>query len=135
MIAALSRFRVSGLLTAAGLMLAACVPANAAELILYTRKGCAYCVLWEREIGQIYPRTEEAARAPLRRVRTDQPQASDPVLTPAVTVTPTFVLMDQGREIGRFSGYTGDLTFWSMLEMLMRRLPPQPQPARHVVAE
>lgn len=97
-------------------------PAVAAELLLYTRKGCAYCVLWEREIGPIYPRTDEARTAPLRRIQTDQPQADDPQLDPPVTVTPTFVLMDGPREIGRFSGYTNDLTFWSMLGVLLQRI-------------
>jgi len=110
------------------------LPASAAELLLFTRKGCAYCVLWEREIGGIYPKTDEARAAPLRRIHTDKPQASDPRLEPPVSVTPTFVLMDGTREIGRFSGYTNDLTFWSMLSVLLQRMEgadrgPAPQPA------
>lgn len=100
----------------------AAAPAMAAELVLFTRKGCPYCVLWERQIGSIYPRTEESAIAPLRRVQTDRPAPTDPRLDPPVTVTPTFVLLDGDREVGRFSGYTDDLTFWSMLTVLIKRL-------------
>lgn len=124
-------FRWASFRTLAGAALGLCLslPVSAAELLLYTRKGCAYCVLWEREIGGIYPKTPEAQTAPLRRVHLDKPRASDPVLSPAVTVTPTFVLMDGTVEIGRFSGYTNDLTFWSMLEVLMQRAPERPRPA------
>ena len=131
--AAFKRFVAALILIITG-SVAGVAPASAAELLLYTRKGCAYCVLWEREIGGLYPKTDEARTAPLRRVQTDRPQPGDPRLDPPVSVTPTFVLMDGAREIGRFSGYTNDLTFWSMLTVLLQRMaeaerPPAASPA------
>jgi len=98
------------------------ISAKAAELLLYTRKSCAYCQLWERQIGPIYPKTAEAALAPLRRIDLDRADGGGPALDPPVAITPTFVLMDGPREIGRFSGYTNDLTFWSMLGVLLQRM-------------
>ena len=37
-------------------------------------------------------------------------------------LTPLFVLVDKGREIGRIRGYPGEDSFWSLLSVLMRKL-------------
>ncbi len=39
--------------------------------------------------------------------------------------TPTFVLFDDGREIGRIEGYPGEDFFWGLLQNLV----PEPKPA------
>src|SRR3546814_8272543 len=48
-------------------------PAAAAELIMLERPGCAWCLRWDREIAQIYPKTAEGHQAPLRQVDVTQP--------------------------------------------------------------
>lgn len=101
---------------------------HAAELLMFTRKHCPYCVLWERQVGPIYPRTDEARIAPLRRIDLDNPAVEAPSLSPGVTITPTFVLMQDGREVARFSGYSDDLSFWSMLGTSLGRLAAHPGP-------
>ena len=37
--------------------------------------------------------------------------------------TPTFVLVEDGKEIGRIEGYPGEDFFWPMLGALLDRLP------------
>jgi hypothetical protein len=37
-------------------------------------------------------------------------------------LTPLFVLVDQGREIGRIRGYPGEDHFWGLLGVLMKKL-------------
>ena len=37
-------------------------------------------------------------------------------------LTPLFVLVDKGREIGRIRGYGGREMFWTQLYMLMQKL-------------
>jgi len=73
--------------------------------------------------------------APLRKVRTDRPLPDDIRFDPPIRVTPTFVLMNQGREVGRFAGYLDDATFWGLLNILLRRMddsdPPAPLKTRH----
>lgn len=116
--------------TAAGFLLAAMsFSATAAELLMFTRADCAFCRKWEREIGPVYPRTAESRVAPLRRIRTDQPLPPDIRFNPPVSVTPTFILMDGEREIGRFAGYSDDGTFWGLLTILLRRFDDQDVPA------
>ena len=81
------------------------------------------CAAWTREIGPIYPKTDVGPRAPLRMVdiKRDRPNIS---LKTPVIYTPTFVLAEQGREVGRIEGYAGDQFFWGQLENLMQQLPP-----------
>ena len=41
------------------------------------------------------------------------------VLVSPIRFTPTFVLVDDGREIGRIEGYPGEDFFWGLLERLL----------------
>jgi thioredoxin-related protein len=36
-----------------------------------------------------------------------------------VNFTPTFILMDDGQELGRIEGYPGENFFWAVLEKLL----------------
>ena len=100
---------------------------NAAELVMFRRDGCPWCAKWDREIGPIYPKTEFNRRAPLRLVNLDRDPA--PTITYApIRYTPTFVLIEDGKEIGRIEGYPGDEFFWVRLENLLERLPPPQAP-------
>lgn len=99
--------------------------AVAAELVMFERLGCVWCLRWEREIGPIYPRTDEGRIAPLRHVSLDRGPPTGMNLAEPVFYTPTFVLMEDGREIGRITGYIGDDAFWGLLSGLVGKLPPK----------
>lgn len=99
-------------------------PAAAAELVMFVEVGCSWCQRWDREVGEAYPRSEEGKRAPLRRLHISAARTSGLSLAGAVTVTPTFVLVEKGAEVGRITGYPGADFFWGMLGDLMRRLEP-----------
>ena len=91
---------------------------RAAELLMVERHGCHWCDRWNAEIGPIYPKTDESLRAPLRRTQIhDLPEDVDFVSRPVFT--PTFVLIDAGRELGRIEGYAGDEFFWFVLGQLL----------------
>ena len=123
MIAAV-RSALAALALAAAMLLPA-AGAQAAELLMFERKGCPYCARWLADVGPIYPRTDIAKRAPLRRVDLDVERPPEGVKTP-VRFTPTFVLMDEGREVGRIVGFIDDATFWGLLANLMARLEEAP---------
>ena len=55
---------------------------------------------WERDVGSLYDKTAKKV-LPLRRVDVDRQSASGVTLQSPVRYTPTFVVVDQGREIGR----------------------------------
>ena len=108
-------------------------PAAAAELIMFEAAGCPYCARWNREIAPIYPKTDEGRRAPLRRVDIAGPRPGDLARIPNIVYTPTFVLLENGKEIGRIVGYGGDEIFWSLLSELFAKLDrdqrPRPAPS------
>lgn len=94
----------------------------AAELVMFESAGCIWCATWNREVGVIYDKTAEARIAPLRRVDIDGPRPADLVGVGAIIYTPTFVLIDEGREIGRILGYPGEANFWGLLGVELKKL-------------
>jgi hypothetical protein len=110
------------LLCAAVFGVLALARAQAAELVMFEQKGCPWCAVFDREIATIYPKTPEGARAPLRRVDIAKPLPHDLAFVTVERMTPVFVLVDAGREIGRIRGYPGEDHFWGLLGELMARL-------------
>jgi thioredoxin-related protein len=97
--------------------------ASAAELIMYDKPGCVWCARWERDIGRRYASSELGRYAPLRRVDIHDQRRSGVALAEPVIYTPTFVLSEDGEEIGRITGYQGEDGFWGDLEELLRSDP------------
>ena len=93
--------------------------ADAFELVMFRRVGCPWCAAWDREIGPIYAKTEMGQRTPVRHVDLDRDAGMTLKLTSPVRFTPTFVLIDGDREIGRIEGYPGEDFFWGRLERLL----------------
>ena len=94
--------------------------AEALELVMVERQGCSYCVAWKETIGPAYPNTEMGQFAPLRMVDIKDTLGDDIQFEGRILFTPTFVLVSEGREIGRIEGHPGDHFFWGMLEQLLR---------------
>ncbi len=98
-------------------------PLLAAELIMLEQQGCVWCQKWHAEIGPGYPNSSEGKRAPLRLVDINKPIPEDLVEIRIERFTPTFILVEDGRELGRIRGYPGDEFFWFLLgEMLDQSL-------------
>jgi len=94
----------------------------AAELVMFGQAGCTWCEAFDREIGVTYNKTEDGLRAPLRRVDITAPLPPELSFIQVERLTPLFVLIDQGHEIGRIRGYGGRESFWTQLFMLMQKL-------------
>lgn len=97
-------------------------PAVAAELVMFGSPHCPWCEAWEGEVGAIYPKTAEGRLAPLRRVDIDRPRPPELAEIDPVVFTPTFVLLVEGREVGRILGYPGEAHFWGLLGALLRQV-------------
>lgn len=110
------------------LLLAALVAAGSAlpaaaelSLVMVEQQGCPWCARWNREIAPIYPKTDEGKAAPLRRLDIHAPVPDDLSLDSDPRLTPTFILVDDGTEVGRIEGYPGEDFFWPMLARLIDR--------------
>ena len=96
--------------------------ARGAELVMFEQKGCVWCQKFDREIAPAYDKTTEGKRAPLHRLDISQPVPANLGFIRRERFTPVFVLIDEGREIGRIRGYPGDTFFWGLLANLIERL-------------
>lgn len=102
--------------------------ALAAELVMFEHPACPHCRRWHAEIGPSYHATDEGRIAPLRRVHINDQSKAGISLESPVTFTPTFVLVEDGREVGRIVGYPGNDFFYGFLANLLERLPKDRQP-------
>jgi len=95
---------------------------HASELVMFEQGGCVWCARWNRAVAPVYDKTAEAKTLPLRRVDIDRQSSAGITLTAPVIYTPTFVVVDNGREIGRITGYINDEAFWGLLDALAAKL-------------
>lgn len=93
------------------------------ELAMFEQAGCAYCIMWDNEIGPIYPKTTEGAVAPLRKFQLRETLPPEVELKSKPQFTPTFVLLRDGVEIGRLEGYPGEDFFWGLIGKMLKEQP------------
>jgi hypothetical protein len=94
--------------------------AQALELVMFERTGCPWCLRWDKEVAPGYSASPEGLIAPLRRVSLDRGSPNGLTLTPPVFYTPTFVLVNDGKEVGRITGYIDNATFWGLVTRLIQ---------------
>ncbi len=93
------------------------------RLLMVEQDGCFYCAKWNAEIGGIYHKTSQGRIAPLQRTDLHKPLPAGITLEQPAVYTPTFVLLNDGTEIGRIEGYPGDDFFWFLVDKLIVKLP------------
>lgn len=100
--------------------LAALVPLSASAetiLLMAEEDGCYWCAKWTEEIAHIYPKTAEGKTAPLQRYDLHD-ETPDVTFDRSVHFTPTFILVNDGAEVGRIEGYPGEDFFWGLLSIM-----------------
>jgi thiol-disulfide isomerase/thioredoxin len=91
------------------------LPETQKQLVFITSDYCPFCQAWERQVGRLYDKTPYARQARLIRVDIDEIDRQLPDLAPKPRGTPTFVVFEKGREIGRFEGFVDAETFYWVL--------------------
>jgi len=82
------------------------------QLIMVTASNCPWCEAFEDEVGTGYPKTAEAKILPLRRHDIYDSTPPDMAGLVPATMTPTFIIIRDGAEVGRIIGYPGAELFW-----------------------
>jgi hypothetical protein len=77
------------------------------ELLVLEADGCLYCEVFRREVLPLYRASPASAKVPIRFVDIAQIADGSPLLSAPVTIVPTAVLLSEGREVGRVTGYAG----------------------------
>ncbi|MCH2095167.1 MAG: hypothetical protein MK160_08635 [Rhodobacteraceae bacterium] len=106
------------LIILAALMVAPMTATAQTVMLMAEEPGCYWCALWDEEIGPIYDKTAEGRQAPLQRFDILSPPP-DVVFIRDVHFTPTFIVIQDGAEVGRIEGYPGDDFFWGLLGMIL----------------
>lgn len=89
------------------------------NLVMVDQAGCIYCQRWDAEIAPAYPKTAEGQFAPLIRVDLRQGSPDGIRFDRRVMFTPTFILVENGKELARLEGYPGEDFFWPLLARLL----------------
>ena len=91
------------------------------KLVMITADYCIYCQIWEKEIGEIYPKTDISKNFPLKKIEIDEYSSNDELYDYETNITPTFVFFRESKEIGRIIGYTDAEMFWWQVDEILDR--------------
>jgi hypothetical protein len=81
------------------------------EIVVYEDPASAICQVFRRTIVPSYAISSRASRVPMRFIDITAMASDTPGLTSAITVVPTAVIMQDGQEVGRITGYWGPEAF------------------------
>ena len=126
-------FSIAASMIIAGAAAVALLPVNAAqnpateriskktaELLVFEAKRCAYCFIFRRDVVPSYLQSPRARDVPMRFINVHKADMTQLRLNAPVTIVPTVVLMEHGREVGRISGYMGPEPFFHMVSHLIK---------------
>ena len=88
-------------------------------MIMITDKNCLYCIVWEKQIGKIYPKTEVAKKFPLHRIEVKNFVNYTKYDLKKTNITPTFIFIKNDNEAGRIEGYTNPEMFWWQVDEII----------------
>ena len=77
--------------------------AVAAESIMINSPNCKWCDTWVNEVGVVYTHTGQVKKAQLQLIEIDDALTLALCMNHPVTFTPTFLIADDTREVGRIT--------------------------------
>ena len=81
-------------------------------LLMVTSDACPWCEAFEDEVGVGYPLTNEGKNFPIKRIDYYQTMPTELKNIEPAIMTPTFIVIKNGSEVGRIVGYPGEELFW-----------------------
>ena len=91
------------------------------ELLMVTDKNCIFCIVWEKEIGKIYPKTDVAKQYPIKRIEIKYFNENIPKGLKKARVTPTFLFIKNEKVIGEILGYSNPEMFWWQVDEIIEK--------------
>ena len=91
------------------------------KLLMITDKSCLYCIIWEKQIGKIYPKTDIAKNYSLYRIEIDDFKKNKNNSIKNIKVTPTFIFLQDEKEKGRITGYSNPEMFWWQVDEIINQ--------------
>lgn len=97
------------------------VQATSLELLVFEHPDCVYCRVFRRDVVPRYQRSSAAVEAPLRFIDIEKSDIDGLGLKSRITMVPTVVLMKDGAEVDRISGYWAPESFFKLLAHIIAR--------------
>jgi thioredoxin-related protein len=91
------------------------------ELVVFEADGCIYCEAFRQQVVPLYAASTTGREVPLRFVNVSKSDETKMGITGAITIAPTIVLLRDGREVDRITGYTGPTNFMQMVAWMLGR--------------
>lgn len=92
------------------------------ELLVLEIQGCTFCPLVKTHIQPAYERTPHARDMPMRYVDVTTQDETRLGLNRPIDTVPTIVLMRDGREVDRVSGFVGPENFLKVLTHMLGQI-------------
>lgn len=93
--------------------------ADSRELVVFEIDGCTYCELFRQDVLPGYLASPRSRTVPIRFVNAERVDLKRLPLASPVDTVPTIVLVENGREAGRITGYTGPENFFRLVSHLL----------------
>ena len=90
------------------------------ELVVFEVDGCKYCEVFRRDVLPAYLLSPRSSEVPIRFIDLSDGVGRLSLDTP-VEIVPTVVLVNNNRETGRISGYSGVENFFQSMRYLLTR--------------
>jgi thioredoxin-related protein len=91
------------------------------ELVVFEVDSCTICDLFRRDVLPLYSGSSINRDAPIRFINLSYADESGMGLVAAISVAPTVVLLRNGQEVDRITGYTGPGTFLQLVGEMMTK--------------
>lgn len=96
-------------------------PDSSLELIVVESEGCRPCAAFRSHILPIYQASSHARRVPMRIVTLEGIEASGLKLDSPLEVLPTVLLLSNGAEIARLTGFIAPESFLTVVQSMLDR--------------
>ena len=103
-------------------------PKTQTELVVVETPTCAYCRSFRQNLLPAYAASSRAKDTPIRFLNYKEVAKSGISLLQPISIVPTVLVIDDGREIGRIPGLTGQDLFFKSIQHILRG-PQTPDPA------
>ena len=91
------------------------------ELVVFETSDCAYCLIFRKNIAQLYAQMPQSRSVPMRFVKLEDTATAGLELNGQVNIAPTIILIRDGQEIDRIIGYTAPELFFDMVNHLLAK--------------
>ena len=89
------------------------------ELLVVEIDNCIYCGIFRRDVAPTYKGSPRGRSVPMRFVDLNAPDVDRLQLSAPIDSVPTVLVIDNGREVGRISGYVGPEFFFHSLSRIL----------------